>query len=268
MDKLISKIISYLEYLNNDCKLSVSVHFDEKIFNCMPQHITTALLPYNSHTNAYCVLAKSINRGKCLANQKNLFISCKKDESLCTICHAGVYEYRYPILKNNEVAGYAAVSGYRTKNTPETNILSSNLWNTVLKEEIPLNLCETLIPPLCLMIEQLLLPCLKESVNEYNMIIQFLSEYHTNVSLPDLAKHFNRSKSHISHLFKSTNGQTIRAYCNNLKLEDARNLLINTDLPITEIALDTGFNDTSYFIHLFKTKYGISPLKYRTKKGM
>lgn len=56
---------------------------------------------------------------------------------------------------------------------------------------------------------------------------------------------------------------TIRACCNKLKLEDAKKLLLKTDIPITEIALNVGFNDTSYFISLFKNQFGISPLKYR-----
>jgi hypothetical protein len=53
---------------------------------------------------------------------------------------------------------------------------------------------------------------------------------------------------------------TIRAYCNALKLEDSKTLLLTTDYSITDIALDLGFSDTSYFISLFKKKYGISPL--------
>ena len=64
-------------------------------------------------------------------------------------------------------------------------------------------------------------------------------------------------------MFKSSSGMTIRAYANLLKLEDAKKLLSETDLSITEIALDTGFNDVSYFIKLFKKQFGISPLKYR-----
>ena len=58
---------------------------------------------------------------------------------------------------------------------------------------------------------------------------------------------------------------TIKEYCNNLKLEDARKLLAETNFSVTEIAYDSGFNDVSYFISLFKEKYGTSPLKFRNK---
>ena len=52
-------------------------------------------------------------------------------------------------------------------------------------------------------------------------------------------------------------------YCNNLKLSDAKKLLLETDASVTEIALDVGFNDAAYFINLFRKSYGITPLQYR-----
>ena len=64
-------------------------------------------------------------------------------------------------------------------------------------------------------------------------------------------------------MFKQTSGMSFRTYCNQLKLEDARKLLLQTDLPVTQIALDTGFNDVSYFIRLFRDRYATSPLQYR-----
>ena len=73
----------------------------------------------------------------------------------------------------------------------------------------------------------------------------------------------DRSRSYISHMFKSRCGVTIRAYCNRLKLEDAKNLLGKTDLPITEIALNVGFGDVSYFIRLFRERFSMTPLQYR-----
>lgn len=263
MNKLVTNIISYLEYLNGDCKLNVSVHFDREIFDRIPGDVVSMLLPYNNHVNAYCVMAKSINHYKCLDNQKNLLTKCQEGETFCYVCHAGVYEYIYPVCKGDSAVGFVAVSGYRQSDPGEYNILNHDLWENALGEEIPLRLCGSLIPPLCIMLEKMLLTCLKENGNEYNLILQYLNEYHTNITLSHLAKHFNRSKSYISHLFKKENGMTIRAYCNKLKLEDARKLLLKTDIPVTEIALDAGFNDTSYFIYLFKKRFGISPLQYK-----
>jgi len=264
MEIIIKKITSYLEYLNNNCNLSVSIHFDKSVFDSLPRQIITLLLPYNSHINPYCMVVKAASHSKCLLDQREILKKCKKDESFCRVCHAGVYEYIYPICKNEDITGFAAVSGYRQKiPSPDCNI-NTALWETALDErQIPLDLCNTVIPPLCIMLEQLLTNSSKAEETEYNLILQFLNEYHANITLSDLSKHFNRSKSHISHLFKSECGMSIRAYCNNLKLEDAKILLKNTDIPITEIALNIGFNDPSYFIYLFRKSFGESPLQYR-----
>ena len=67
--------------------------------------------------------------------------------------------------------------------------------------------------------------------------------------------------------FKKENGMSIRAYCNDLKLEDAKKLLLHTDSSVTEIAFDVGFHDASYFIFLFKKRFGLSPLQFRRKNA-
>ena len=89
-------------------------------------------------------------------------------------------------------------------------------------------------------------------MNENSLILQYLGEYHSNVTLSDLSEKFSRSKSHISHMFKKENGMSVRAYCNILKINDAKNLLENTDLSVSDIAYDTGFEDVSYFVYMFR----------------
>ena len=111
MKILINKITSYLNYLNKDCRLSISVHFDKNVFDCLPTQIVAQLLPFNSHINPYCTVVKATNHNKCLQEQKDLLTKCQKDDFLCRICHAGVYEYIYPIIKGTDTAGFIAVSG-------------------------------------------------------------------------------------------------------------------------------------------------------------
>ena len=47
----------------------------------------------------------------------------------------------------------------------------------------------------------------------------------------------------------------------------AKNLILHTDKPISEISEDVGFNQLSHFIKQFRGNYGLSPLKYRNKYG-
>lgn len=265
MDNLLKHTLDYAEYLKNELGLNISFHVSSHSFGSLPRDIYSRLAPYNCHTNAYCMAVKSTAHEKCILNQKKIFSSLNSSELFCNVCHAGVFEYIFPITRNSTAIGFLTASGY--KPPPEyasAPPINPSLPYDKLKAAIPQELPGTLLAPLALMLGKIFEEFGTETEDEYSLILQFLNEYHTSITLDDLAKHFNRSKSHISHLFKSENGLTIRAYCNNLKLEDARVLLMNTDMSISRIAYDTGFGDTSYFIKLFREKFGTAPLKYRS----
>ena len=77
MNNLIENIVSYIDYLNKDCELIVSVHFSSDVFNHIHDSLASMILPYNCHTNAYCVMAKNANHNKCLLNQKKILAKCQ-----------------------------------------------------------------------------------------------------------------------------------------------------------------------------------------------
>ena len=52
-------------------------------------------------------------------------------------------------------------------------------------------------------------------------------------------------------------------YMNQYRLEMASRQLAGTELPITSIALESGFNNISYFNRVFKKKFGVTPKEYR-----
>lgn len=56
---------------------------------------------------------------------------------------------------------------------------------------------------------------------------------------------------------------TVSKYVTYLRLEHAKQLLQNSDIPVTEVAMLSGYQNVSYFIRSFKKTYGVSPLKYR-----
>lgn len=265
MDKLTENIGMYLSYLNNDVKLTTTIHFCEEIVTRLPKDVWNAISQYNSHNNPYCMFIKSKMKNKCICEQKNIYTNYENDDAFFKTCHAGVYEYISPICKNGKVIGFICVSGYRGDIPPKNE--SNELWlkHLINGKKLPEKLCETLIPPLNIMIKKLLASCEKAKINEQNAIVQYLNEYHYNTTLEGLSNHFSRSKSYISHMFKKTYGTTLGDYCNELKLKDAQTLLKETDMSVTEIAFEVGFKDVSYFINVFKRKTGITPLQYRKK---
>lgn len=87
--------------------------------------------------------------------------------------------------------------------------------------------------------------------------------YADALTVPQLAARIFLSPGHFSELFSREVGMPPAAYLRRLRLEKARTLLRETDLPAGQIALDTGFGDAAHFSRAFRAVYGVSPLGYR-----
>ncbi|MBQ7900963.1 MAG: helix-turn-helix transcriptional regulator [Clostridia bacterium] len=81
--------------------------------------------------------------------------------------------------------------------------------------------------------------------------------------MKDICDEFHCSPSYVSHFFKKNKGITIKGYVNNLRIENAKQLLKSTGLSIDEISFAVGFGDISYFSKVFKAHVGLSPTEYR-----
>ncbi|MCM2531272.1 response regulator [Neobacillus pocheonensis] len=83
------------------------------------------------------------------------------------------------------------------------------------------------------------------------------------ISLKEVADFVHLNSSYLSVLFKEQTSLTFSEYITRKKLQLAKNLLLTTELPIEEIAHETGYQTAKYFIKLFKEFEGITPSKYR-----
>lgn len=83
------------------------------------------------------------------------------------------------------------------------------------------------------------------------------------LKLEDLERQCHMSKYRICHEFSAAFGLPPIKYLNRKRLEAAENLLLSTEKKIHEIALETGYENTNHFIHLFKKEYGATPQAYR-----
>lgn len=73
----------------------------------------------------------------------------------------------------------------------------------------------------------------------------------------------NRSPEYIGRVFKTYLGITPSQFINNLRLDYAGDLLLNTDRSPTDIAYEVGFGNLSHFYHLFKARWHCSPNQFR-----
>lgn len=84
-----------------------------------------------------------------------------------------------------------------------------------------------------------------------------------DLSLKSISEQLNVSPPYFSGLFKKECGCTLTDYVNKMRLEQAANLLRNSEKQIQAIAYECGFQDPNYFIRIFKTHTGMTPGQYR-----
>lgn len=73
----------------------------------------------------------------------------------------------------------------------------------------------------------------------------------------------NRTPEYVGRSFKAYLDTTPSQFINDLRLDHADELLLNTDLSPTDIAYEVGFNNVSYYYHLFKARWGCAPNQFR-----
>lgn len=87
--------------------------------------------------------------------------------------------------------------------------------------------------------------------------------YMYDITLKDISKHVSLNPTYLERLFKKLKGKTPMEYLTSLRIEKAKMLLINSDIPVTEICHYVGINSRQYFSYLFKKFSGLSPRKFR-----
>lgn len=133
----------------------------------------------------------------------------------------------------------------------------------------------------CLEIQQLCLRQLLILISRYRTnagfvssepftVIQSIAKYisescDSDLSLAALSKKYAMSGGHLSRLFKSVTGVGLSEYINIARITAAEKMLCDTDMPITQIAVSCGFNDSSYFAAVFKRLKGTTPKKFSSK---
>ena len=93
------------------------------------------------------------------------------------------------------------------------------------------------------------------------------AEYARDWTLEELAEKVHFNPSYFSNLFKQQFGKGYSAYLNNIRIEKAAELLIETNMQVGAIAHQVGYTNTAYFIKIFRRKYGITPSEFRRRRN-
>ncbi len=101
--------------------------------------------------------------------------------------------------------------------------------------------------------------------NRDNTVIQQSIEYirrhyrNKGLKIQDVSEHVHLSSNYLSYLFKQIAGETIWEYVTKMRMEESRNLLMNTSKKRYEISDEVGYESPEHFSRIFKRYYGESP---------
>ncbi len=87
--------------------------------------------------------------------------------------------------------------------------------------------------------------------------------YMEPVTLEEIARHVGLNETYLSSVFKKQTGKSLIDFLTHVRVQHAKELLINHHKSVNEIAEEVGFNDAKYFTKRFKKYTGLSPNEYR-----
>lgn len=205
----------------------------------------------------------------------NLCKESKKSEQ--HICHAGLTDMAAPIYKNNFLLGYILFGRIRT--TEDFPLIYNRIsWISgnyeALREEFQRlrYYDESQIRSIANIATAVTAYILSESMlnedfsNMTEKIIHCIDDNLTReLSVAFLCQKLNISKNILYEHFHSTFNCTVNDYICRKRLEKAKQLLIETDLPVADIVELSGIQNYTYFFRLMKASEGLTPKKFREK---
>ena len=227
---------------------------------------------------------------KAIRGNKNLYMKCavSDKEGLDEVdrtkkpyiytCHMGLTEAIVPILQDEEIAGYLMMGQIAEKERIDeiiktvNNLKESKEFKRVLCESVEENTVyshdkiEYCVNILKVLIDYMNLSYVFQKNNEsvFSRAKKYISDNISNPIKPcDICRHIGISSSTLYKEIRKKASCSPEQYIRNAKIKKAKDLLINTSCSISEIAERVGIPDVNYFIRVFKTSVGVSPLRYR-----
>lgn len=214
--------------------------------------------------NDYCTAIQQQGYyDKCHSCDMALLDLCEKSRGVVRhTCHAGLCDLAMPVTKDTMVVGFLLMGRVRSPQSPvqcgDASLESLYRQIPLFSEEKILSLVD-LLPQILFESTVILKPdTLFRQAQEY--IRQHLQE---ELSIEKLCEVLHVSKNKLYSAFSSQGGSTVNAYITQQRLQQAKQLLRETDEPIYRVAEAIGIRNYTYFCRLFKEKTGLSPLAYR-----
>ena len=262
-----NEIISVLSELHNISGFRISLHgmdFEE-------------IAAYPEKALPFCAYVHSCKgeHSRCIKSDAE---ACKKvrdsESALIYKCRYGLTEVICPLHTLGSPAGYLMMGQARDEAVDE-DFLKAMLISLgaddarKLVKSIPEVSSEKTasfakIMPICAEYMTLInaLPGNKPSTAELTRLYVY-ENFREKITMQDICTALGRTKSAICPAFKEKYGITVMDYLTELRMDEAKKMLSETDMTVSEISEEVGFSDTSYFSKVFCKAVGKSPSSYR-----
>lgn len=209
-------------------------------------------------------------------------------------CHMGLVEFSIPIIKNDDILGFI-IAGQVRVDTPVFNPIldEQTTWKSqdILKklyDKLPVFTSEQIYSAAKVLriLVNAYFPTSNTTVEEYpynhlpdfvdtekpinrpeiRKAILYIEKNLTNrVSLRRIAEHIHLSESYFSKIFKEDMGLSVVQYITLLRIQEAKKLLVYSQLSVNQISKTLGYSRLNYFSRIFKTMTNETPHEYRKK---
>jgi AraC-like DNA-binding protein len=248
-------------------------------------------LPHHGkrNENPFCQLMSQKSRAcsACLQVQEALS-QCATTEAQTVTCPVGMCDTAVPVLLGDRLIGFLQTGQvFRKKPTAtqfertaklaqewglETN--RAELEETYFETKVvPTKQHDSVVKLLSIFAQHLSMLSNQVVVQQENSeppVItrakEYIHEHQTEeLSLGQVAKAVNTSTFYFCKMFKKVTGINFTDYLSRMRIEKSKNLLLNPNLRVSEIAFEVGFQSLTHFNRVFKKILGQSPTEYRAQ---
>ena len=239
--------------------------------------------------NPFCAMLAQKSRAcaACLQVQQQLSETASNEPQTIT-CSVGLCDVAIPVRMGDQLIGFLTTGQVFCKKPTEAQfnralkLLAS--WGVQLNEEelrksyfdtrvLSSRQHESVVKLLSIFAEHLSMVSNQIVVREQNAELpvitrakQFIMEHQTEeLSLEQVAKSVNTSRFYFCKMFKKATGINFTDYLSRVRTERAKNLLLNPNLRVSEIAYEVGFQSLTHFNRVFKRIEGASPTDFRAR---
>ncbi len=246
-------------------------------------------LPHHGHRNEspFCALVLETSRAcaSCLQVQEKLSAGAA-EEAYTVSCPAGLCDTAVPVRLGDRLLGFLQ-TGQVFRKTPtqgqfertrrlvaewgvavDPAKLKEAYFNTRVvpnrQHEAVVKLLSIFAQHLSMLSNQVVLQQDNAEPPVITRAKEYIQEHQTdNLRLGHVAKAVNTSTFYFCKMFKKVTGINFTDYLSRVRIEKSKNLLLNPNLRVSEIAFEVGFQSLTHFNRVFKKLLGQSPTEYR-----